>query len=120
MEHESSKNRSLDISSPIREEVTLLAAKFMEGDGLTVAQTDRVLEEQSRVNQYKRKDNEEAHIRSEGQRKSKERMFLFSLVFTSFLIGIVAWRTPEYLRETISAAVGFLGGIGFGKYSDFK
>ncbi len=99
-----------------KQDLALLAAQFMSGGSLTEQQTDKVLDEQTRVNQYKREDNKESHIRAEGMRKTRERMFIYALIFAVFLIALVAWRTPEYLTQALSAVAGFLGGMGVGKY----
>lgn len=91
-----------------KQELAMLAAQFMSGGSLTEIQTDKVLDEQTRVNQYKREDNKEAHIRAEGSRRTKERMFGYALVFAVFLTGIVAWRMPDYLSQVVSFDINAL------------
>lgn len=102
-------------SKPLEtQEVALLAAQFMSSGNLTEQQTDKVLDEQTRVNQYRREDNKEAHLRAEGNRKTNERMVIYVLVFAITLFIIIALVKPDYISQALTGVLGFLGGLGVG------
>lgn len=96
---------------PVRRE-QLLAVAMQEleesSSNFTPEQWDKIIEQRGEVYRY-------IHEDKKGDRGLYLIMYICAVIFAVFVVGIVAWRRPDFIQEVIALLVGLVGGFGLGR-----